>query len=306
MNVRLIVNPNAGAGQARLRAPAVAAAFERAGVRCEVAETTFPGQATILAKNAVDVDVLAVMGGDGTLNEVSRSFVDQHGQSVDGPELGLIPCGTGGDFRRSFDIDLDLQRAVERVVRGRSVRVDLGVARVQSVHGTTELHSFLNVGSFGISGVVTRLVNTGAKWLGGKATFYLASARATLGYHNVSVRLAVDGEVVHHGPTYLAAFANGRYFGGGMQVAPEADPCDGALDCVVLGDLSKPEAFALTSKIYAGTHLAVAKAKCVRGRHFEATLWPAPADVWVELDGETPGQLPLTVDVLPGAIRLRV
>jgi len=296
-------NPSAGAGQAKRRVPRVLEAFERAGVRCEVAETSRPGQATELARAAADIDVLAIMGGDGTLNEVSRAFIDDHGNPVDGPELGLIPCGTGGDFRRSFDVGPDLAHAVQRVVAGRPRAVDLGLARCGAT--PSALSTFGNVGSLGISGVVTRLVNSSSKWLGGKATFYLASARATLGYRNVSIQLRADGKLVHDGPTYLAAFANGRYFGGGMRIAPAADPSDGLLDCVVLGDLSVPQAFALTSKIYAGTHLNVARAKTQRGRHFEATPWPAPADGWVELDGEVAGKLPLVVDVLPRAIRVR-
>jgi diacylglycerol kinase family enzyme len=101
------------------------------------------------------------------------------------------------------------------------------------------------------------------------------------------------------------AFANGRYFGGGMQIAPEADPADGQLDAVLLGDFGRLEAIVNTPRVYGGTHLNLAKTKTARGRHFRVETWLTKDTAHVELDGETPGVLPLEVTVRPNAIRLR-
>jgi YegS/Rv2252/BmrU family lipid kinase len=308
MKVRLIINPLAAGGKARHNLPVVISAFARAGESCEVAQTEHPRHASQLARQArLDgVDLLLAMGGDGTFNEVAESYLDEGGRPVAGPELGLIPFGTGGDFRRSFELGLDVEQAVSRVIRGKPRAIDLGLANLVSAAGQPVTRCFINVGSCGITGVVSRLVNEGPKWLGGKATFYLATVRSTLGYRNVPIKLKVDGHEVHRGPTYLAAFANARYFGGGMLIAPEADPHDGVLDCIVLGDLSTLEALSLSSRIYQGTHLESPKASTFRGKHFEVAPWLDDSSAAIELDGENPGHIPLTVDVLPGAINLRL
>lgn len=305
MRVRVIVNPNAGAGRAKGELRNLRAAFEREGRAAEIVETRHPGHATELTRQAAEdhVDVLAVMGGDGTLNEVVQGYLDERAEPVVGPELGVIPFGTGGDFRRSLELDDDLERAVHRIVHGRARAIDLGRARLRDDSGRTITQGFVNVGSVGLSGVVCRLVNTGPKWLGGRLAFYLAAARATLSYRNAPICLDVDGRRVYEGPTYLTAFANGRYFGGGMLVAPEADLTDGCLDAILFGDLSRLRAYGLSAKIYRGAHLELPEVRGYRGRHFVIT--PGRDAVPVELDGETPGTLPLEIDVLPRALHIR-
>jgi YegS/Rv2252/BmrU family lipid kinase len=318
MRLRLIVNPRAAAGRARNELPRICSALRRASVHCDVAETTGRGHASELARQAIadGVDVLAVMGGDGTLNEVVQAFGDPHGRPVTGPELVFVPFGTGGDFRRNFRWDQDPGQAIERILRGSPTRVDLGAARTHHA-GLPSLRYFINVCSFGVSGLVTRWVNAGSKRWGGKLTFYLAAARATLVYENQPVQLSVDGQVVLETPVYLAAFCNGRYFGGGMQIAPQAELGDGLLDCVVHGDLSRLEAYALTRAMYDGSHVRRSKAHCFRGRSFRLSPLPAASSmpdtastssraVPVELDGETAELLPLEIDVLPAALCLRV
>lgn len=308
MEIRLIVNPQAGAGTAGKKAAEVGRLLTARGVRFELAETTHPKHATNLAYNAAreGVSVLTVVGGDGTLNEVAQAYIDSEGKPAPGPDLALIPAGTGGDFCRSFNLDRPLPELVERLLAAKAQPHDLGIARIGS-DVTAPRRAFVNIASFGISGAVAKLTNEGAsKWLGGKAAFYLATTRATLGYRNAPVRLYVDGERWFEGRIYTVAFANGRYFGGGMKIAPQADPTDGLLDCMLIGDVSRLEAVANTPRVYVGKHLEMEKARSIRGRHFRAEPWITDDGVRVETDGETHGVLPLEVEVLPGAVRLRV
>ena len=95
--------------------------------------------------------------------------------------------------------------------------------------------------------MVDTIVNAGPKWLGGKAAFFLASLRASAVYRNVPVRVFVDDVLFHEGPVLNVAVANGRAFGGGMFVAPNADPHDGLFDVVVLGDMNKLESTTLAA-----------------------------------------------------------
>jgi len=120
------------------------------------------------------------------------------------------------------------------------------------------------------------------------------------------VLLRVDGKTHIEGPIFNVAIANGRYFGGGMQVAPEADPQDGLFDVVTLYDLGRLEALGLASKIYKGTHIGTPGVFTTRGRLVEAEPLRPEEPVLIDMDGETPGRLPLRIEVAPGALRFRI
>jgi diacylglycerol kinase (ATP) len=97
--------------------------------------------------------------------------------------------------------------------------------------------------------------------------------------------------------------ANGRFFGGGMMICPEAEPDDGLLDVLTIGDVTKRDFVTTMPKIYRGTHLPHPKAELLRGA---AVTLTSSSPVPIELDGEQPGTTPVTFEVLPAALRLRV
>jgi YegS/Rv2252/BmrU family lipid kinase len=307
VRVALIVNPAAGGGAGRRRMPRLVRALARVGSRPEVLETRAPGDAARLVDQCRrrGVDLIAVAGGDGTLNEVSQAYIDRDGQPVSGPPIAVLPVGTGGDFRRTLGLDGDLDAAVDRLVTSDPRPFDLGVLRLTTLDGAAAVRAFLNIASFGLGGLTDRLVNAGPRWLGGRATFYLAAVRALAAYRNAPVRVRVDGTPWLESPIVNVMIANGRFFGGGMRIAPLADPADGLFDVVAIGDRSRLQTLALTPAVYAGTHLGRAKVTTTRGTSIEA--WPASPDheVLVDMDGETPGRLPLTARIAPGALWIR-
>ena len=164
------------------------------------------------------------------------------------------------------------------------------------------MHSFLNITSFGIGGLTDELVNNGPKWLGGKAAFLLGTVRALAAYRNVPVTVSVDGQPFVEGPILNVAIANGQYFGGGMHIAPDASPSDGEFDVVALCDLTRAAAVGLTQRIYAGTHLTHGGVRHTRGCLIEAAPVFPFRHALIDMDGETPGRLPLAARVLPGAV----
>jgi diacylglycerol kinase (ATP) len=308
MKLRVLVNPKAGSGTARRRMPEAERALRRAGVAFEWAETERPGDAARLvrAARADGVECLAVMGGDGTLNEVAQAYLDENGEPIAGPELALLPAGTGGDFKKSFGLTDAIELAVTRLVGAAPRAIDLGVLSLTSDAGTRVTRAFINITSFGIGGLTDRIVNRSPKWMGGRAAFFLGTLRAMVAYRNAPVRLSVDGRVVLEGPIFNVAIANGKYFGGGMKIAPGADPGDGEFDVVALGDMKALESVALSSKIYAGTHLGEPRVSVARGKRVDAEPLGTQAEVLIDMDGETPGRLPLSARVAPGALRIRV
>lgn len=251
------------------------------------------------------VECLAVMGGDGTLNEVSQGYIDAHGEPVAGPDLALIPSGTGGDFRKTFGLGTTLEEAVERLSTTIPRPLDLGLLQVTSHSGEAIRRAFLNITSFGLGGLTDRLVNAGPKWMGGKAAFFVGSLRALISYDNAPVRVRVDGEICLEAPIVNVAIANGQYFGGGMKIAPDADPSDGRFELVMMHDLTRAQGVALAPRIYQGTHIGQPGVSVARGSLIEAEALVPRAEVLIDMDGETPGRLPLIARVARGALNIR-
>lgn len=307
MDLAVVVNPQAGSGAARKRLPEIRSRLGAAGIRYRVLETRGPGDAARRVAEARDAgaDCVAIVGGDGTLNEACQAYVGEDGAPLDGPALALLPAGTGGDFRKTFGVEDDVDSAISRMLASEPRPIDLGVIELTADDGSPRRRAFLNITSFGLGGLTDRIVNAGPKWIGGRAAFFLGALRATLVYRNAPVAVVCDGATVHEGPVLNVAIANGRFFGGGMMVAPDAEPDDGLFDVVTLGDLGRAEGLALSTRIYGGTHLRARKVSARRAAVVEARPLRSGAEVLIDMDGETPGRLPLTARVLPKALRLR-
>ncbi|HKY40230.1 MAG TPA: YegS/Rv2252/BmrU family lipid kinase [Polyangiaceae bacterium] len=308
MHLRVILNPTAASGGAARKKAGIVRALTVAGTAPEVVNTEGPGDAARLVREARrdGVECVVVVGGDGTLNDVSQGYLDEDGTVASGPDLALIPAGTGGDFRRTFGLSDSVEEAAARLLSATPRPLDLGILSVTSHEGATVRHAFINITSFGIGGLTDRIVNSSPKWMGGKAAFFLGTLRAMLVYKNAPVRVRVDGKVCLEAPVFNVALANGRYFGGGMMIAPDADPSDGLLDVVALHDLSRVQGIALAQHIYQGSHLGQPGVTVARGKRVEAEPLIASREVLVDMDGETPGRLPLSAELSPGALRLRV
>jgi diacylglycerol kinase family enzyme len=213
--------------------------------------------------------------------------------------------GTGGDFARTWGHSGRLEEAVARIRHGQRRSVDLGAVEVMGPEGLRVTRAFVNVVSFGIAGVVDAMVDAGPRWLGGRAAFLLGTAKALASYKNVSVRVRVDGVPWFEGKAFNIAVANGRFFGGGMMIAPQADPCDGRFEVVALGDAKLEELLRMGRKIYSGGHLGEPSVQVTHGTVIEAEAVHPWANIGVDMDGEVPGKLPLRVSLRPKALAFR-
>jgi YegS/Rv2252/BmrU family lipid kinase len=268
----------------------------------EVEHTRGPRDAERIAREAAraGVERILVAGGDGTLSEVASGLVAAC--LADRVEIGVLPLGTGGDFLRSADLPRDLEGALSCIAAGATRSLDAGRVRFLGHEGEPREACFVNVSSFGISGLTDEIVNQTTKVFGGTVSFLIGTIRAILQYQSENVRVIVDGEVAHDGPLVLATAANGRFFGGGMRVAPEAEVDDGLFDVVILSQLSIAELLRKLPLIYRGTHLGDPAVSLWRGRVVEAQA--PPGRVKLELDGEPLGSLPATWELLPGVLTL--
>ena len=218
------------------------------------------------------------------------------------PTVALIPRGTGGDFVRTFGIPNDVAAAARVALEGETRTIDLGRVDYRAWDGHDTSAVFANVASAGMSGAIAQRANNASKALGASASYLWATFAVFARWSAVETRLTVDGEA-RSGPMFDLVVANGRYFGGGMKMCPDAQPDDGFLDVVTIGDVTRRDLVMTMPKIYRGTHLPHPKAEALRGRVVTIeTDEPVP----VELDGEQPGTTPARFEVLPGALRLQV
>jgi YegS/Rv2252/BmrU family lipid kinase len=246
--------------------------------------------------------LIVAVGGDGTLNEVVNGFFEESGTPVaPEAELGLLPAGTGGDFRRSVGIPLETKGAV-RVLAGKSRRVDIGKVTYRTLDGGQGSRFFINVASCGVSGLVDRYVNRSSKRLGGKISFALASLRALAEYRDRRIKLQLDDGPWQEMTITSLAVANGQYFGGGMWVAPKAALDDGIFDLTLWTGFGFRDFVFKSGQLYDGRHLQLSGVTTARARKVVAT---SEEEVLLDLDGEQPGQLPATWEVLPQALQLR-
>ncbi|MBI5515767.1 MAG: diacylglycerol kinase family lipid kinase [Deltaproteobacteria bacterium] len=305
--LELLVNPSAGGGRAGRLLGAMTRELERAGFTVNVHRLGGRSQVAPLVRSLVEAraPVIASMGGDGTFHDVLNGLRNEDGSLLpsDGTAFALIPAGTGGDLAaRTLRMPSD-PAAVGRYLSRASPRpFDLGKLQFTGNDDAPAVRFFVNIASFGISGRVDRLVAEGPTWLGGKAAYFVASLRATLGWRHQPVKVLVDGETLYEGPILTVAVCNGRSFGGGMLIAPDAAPDDGMFDVVVLGDLTFGQQTLLSGKLYQGRHLGERGVTHGRGRVVEVhTRHPS---VLLDVDGETPGRVPGTFTLLPGAVKL--
>jgi YegS/Rv2252/BmrU family lipid kinase len=295
----LIVNPASRGGANGRTFHRVEPRIRAALGPIDIVWTQSPGHAEELAnKAASDVDRVLVAGGDGTAHEVASGLLESG--AARRVELGLLPLGTGGDLMRTLDLPRDLDATLARIRSGTTRRIDAARIRYRARDGRDLEGWLVNEISAGFAGVVAAMVDRGGKWLGATGSFLVATVRAILKHPAMAARVSVDGQLRYEGPMVLATASNGRYFGGGMHVAPNAKPDDGILDCIVIPFLSRTELIRKVPTIYSGRHIEVPGVEVFRGRVIE--LEPISSEVPFEVDGEPLGRLPIQAEAVPDAL----
>lgn len=305
----IIVNPASAAGATGEAWPGVASAVRRHFGPFEVAFTKRPGEAVEIAEREARAGrrLVIACGGDGTISEVANGILRAESDA----ELGLLPSGTGGDFRRTLNVPARAADAARHLREGVSRVMDAGRVRFVNAGGEEESRFFVNVASFGMGGDVINRVKSrsglpagAARLLGGKASFAAAALQAALTFEKPAVRVSLDGGPRSQMTVANFCVANARYFGGGMKIAPNAKLDDGRFDVVAVGDVSALTVLANSYRLYLGTHLGMQEVRHALARIVRAD--PATADpVNLELDGEPVGRLPAEFELLPDALRVR-
>jgi YegS/Rv2252/BmrU family lipid kinase len=295
-----LVNPASANGSTGRRWPELARRAAAAGLEGATLFSERQGHLAELAREAAldGAELLVVVGGDGSVNEVANGLAGLGRQ----PEVAIVPRGTGWDFSRTFGIPRKVDDAVRIALEGDVRTIDVGRASYRAWDGSDATASFANVASAGMSGAIAKRANETSKALGGKASYLWATFAVFSGWEATEIEVVVD-DVRRTGRMFDVVVANGRFFGGGLQICPEAQPDDGLFDVLTIGDVTKRDLVQTMPKMYRGTHLPHPKAELLRGSSVTVTSeTPLP----IELDGEQPGTTPGTFEVAAAALRLRV
>ncbi len=233
-------------------------------------------------------DRLVVVGGDGLV----RIAVDAVAES--GIALGIVPQGTGNDFARALGL---LDGKLDDHVR-RALAAPVPVDAMRTNHGWVA-----SVATVGFSGDVTDRAN-GLRWPRGQQRYTVATVLQMPRLRTIRARITIDG-TTHDADTTMLSVGNTAYFGGGMRICPDATPADGLLHAVVIGDVGRRTFLRVFPRVFRGGHVKHPDVVTYRGRTVvvEAADADAPAvEMWA--DGDLLGPLPVTCEVVPGALRI--
>jgi diacylglycerol kinase (ATP) len=256
----------------------------------EVRWTNGPGHARELAvgAHASGTRLVVAAGGDGTVSEVASGLVS----AAEGMSLGILPFGTGNDLARSLGLPLDLDRAAEVLHTSPARPMDL-------VHVHSDRTARMAISSIaGLGGDVAASLDPELKRMWGSAAYLRAALDNLASAATYRTVITLDDERLTLDLTNVVV-ANGRFLGGGIPVAPLAEPDDGLLDVMVLPALSAAGLFGLVPRVLMGRHH---RSRHVIHRRSRCVRVEADSPMPVTIDGEPAGSDPVAYEIEPGAL----
>ena len=302
--VAVIVNPRSANGKTGRNWNRIQAKLALACPRTDVMQTESAGHAIELSREAVrsGYSTIIIVGGDGTLNETVNGILSEGAPNTT-VTLGLIPQGTGSDFRRTINLPLSEDEAIGVIDRGETAVLDAMCVVFHDSTGGNRTRYALNVTSFGMGGAVAERANRSSKPLGAKAAFLTATAITGLGFRGNDISVQADGGEWRAVNITNVAVGNGQYHGAGMHICPRAVPNDGLLDVTLIERLSLLEIARNIRILFNGQIYDHPKIHHSRVRKLAAKSRDRAR---IEIDGEALGHLPLEITALPAAIRMFV
>ena len=286
--IALLTNPTSGKGRGTRTAAIALPRLKEAGFHVRTLAGRDADEARDLARRCVvdGVESLVVVGGDGMVHVAVQELAGSE------TALGVIPAGTGNDVARYLDLPRsDPQRAADVVVGSRTRRIDLA---------RTGAQYYVTVLATGFDSLVNERANA-MRWPRGQMRYNLATLAELRVFQPLPYTLELDGEV-RHVEAMLVAVGNGPSFGGGLRITHGASLDDGLLDVVIIKTMSKPDLLRTYPKLFRGSHTRHRQYE----RHLVRTVTVAAPGIVGYADGERIGALPLTVEVVPRALKVLV
>lgn len=274
---RIIYNPTSGREAFRKELPVVLEKLEVAGYETSAHATTCEGDATTAARLAIERghDLVIAAGGDGTINEVINGLAEQNHR----PKLGIIPVGTTNDFARALRIPRDIQKAVDVIIEGKTMFLDIG--KVNN-------HYFMNIAGGGKLTELTYEVPSKLKTMLGQLAYYMKGIEMLPSLKPTRAKIEYDGKVVDE-DIMLFLISNSNSVGGFEKLAPDADMQDGYFDLIILRKTNLAEFIRIATLALRGAHLEDKHVIYDKAKHIKVTT---DEKMQLNIDGEYGGLLP--------------
>jgi diacylglycerol kinase (ATP) len=267
-------------------------------IEFSVAETLYPGHATTLAGTFISAGFthLIAVGGDGTLNEVVNGYMDKdnYNESI---VIGLLPYGSANDFAKTIKLPDNMVDLFEAVNKERVKKVDVGLIQYEKGQ-----RYFINIADLGIGASIVQRVNKSKKWLGAEFTFFSAILRTFLSYKNQDIVCSTpDWE--YSGKVNSLVMANGKFFGHGLCITPDADLNDGQFSILISGDITIWDYIKNVKTIKKGKQVEHPLLQYKKANTLKLT---ADQPCGIEADGEFVCNTPATISLIADKINFLV
>jgi diacylglycerol kinase (ATP) len=311
--VHVIVNPLSARGKTGERWLTIKEIIRHYFKEYKYIFTEKPMQATEIARDSLKdgFDLIIGVGGDGTLNEITNGYFheDSH-QTINGDaSLGIIPSGTGSDFIRFLKIPKDFRQCIELIKNSASKKIDVGKITFGQPGDERPKHStyFINVADFGLGAEVIKNLSAVPSGKRSAFSYYKGLLSTIRSYKSKKVKVIIDDNEEISDRFLIGAIANGRIFGGGMKIAPNAEPDDGFFDLVLVEDMNKFEIIKNSSRLYTGTITSHPKVLVKRARNIKVhPLEENKEPVNIEYDGEVGEPIPAEFQVIERSVNFRI
>ena len=285
--MRLIVNPTADGGKGVAIAHQVSRELKQRQLKHEVVYSRSPTEPTLLARRAVaeGCPLVVGVGGDGLLSAVANVLVGTD------TALGIIPAGRGNDFARGLGLPLDIPAACQVLAQKQARRIDVGQAH--------DIY-FFSVALMGVAADINRRANR-LRRLRINAIYSLLTVVSVFLSSPVTFTISCDGRE-QRCYSWLIAVGNTWSSGGGMKLVPRARADDGMLDACLAHGMGRLELLLrVFPRVFRGTHVYLTGIESLRGREMVISA-DSPCDIYA--DGERIGPLPVTLRVVPQALKV--
>ncbi|MGP3610146.1 MULTISPECIES: diacylglycerol/lipid kinase family protein [Anoxybacillaceae] len=287
-----VVNKISGNGKGLKVWKKVEKLLQEKQVNYQVRFTERPKHAVEIVKefSSKACNAVVAVGGDGTIHDVANGLIHSN------IPLGIIPAGSGNDLARALDIPMDYKRALERILRGKKRKMDVGKIGEEYC---------MTVTGIGFDGKVAEINNT-AKYKDllnlvrlGDLSYGLSVLHALFQYRPVRIQLKIDGEVQSFSNVWFIAIANTPNYGGGIKICPDACYDDGLFDICIVHSVTKWELLRTFPKAYKGKHVSHPSVTMIKGKQVEIIAEPP---IIVQSDGEILTKTPVNVTIQKEAL----
>src|SRR5680860_230697 len=288
INTIIILNPSSAQGKTILRKDIIEAELKKNNIDYEfyISKSARDIEETTLKYIKLGFKNFIGAGGDGTMHYIAQNLAGTD------CNLGILPSGSGNDIVRTLNINHDLAENVRIIKQGKIARIDLGLFNNKTY--------YIGIAGSGFDSEANRFANETRLPLKGKALYNFAAYRTLLTYKPKIFRLKYNG-IERNVDVMMMAFANLKYFGGSMKIAPGADPFDNMLDICVIKKMSKFSFAKSIPKVYEGAHLELPTVETFRTREINIDC-ESKLDVYG--DGEYLGRLPANFKIIPKALNV--